>query len=91
MALHLIACTTPENLGFTWEMVTPEDCLVFLGEGIYALAQAQGAFACPAFALGEDVSLRFGNSGLRVCFQEIDYTELVGLTLAHCPLVSWYD
>lgn len=91
MSLHLIF--SPKGANACLDRWSPEDCVVLLGDGIYAANQlTQSHVPTAAIAMmASDAEARGITESEQGGVSRIDYKQLVGLTEEHSPIVSWND
>lgn len=86
-ALHLIS--NPSALADCLKVAGPQDVMVLLENGVYALAaMARAAKDTPTqsfWTIAEDVAIR----GLPAQASDIDYPQLVLLCTEHQPIATW--
>lgn len=85
--LHLIS--TPNALADCLKVAGPQDVMVLLENGVYALAHlAQAAQTTPTqsfWTIADDVATR----GLPAQASDIGYPQLVELCIEHQPIATW--
>jgi len=84
MTLHLVF--NPQGFASCLQRRDPADPMVLLGDGTYALTQSD----VECFVLKEDAAAR-GITSNGKNLRNIDYAELVELSMNHGPVVSWAD
>ena len=91
MSLHLIF--SPKGANACLDRCSPDDRLVLLGDGVYAANRlTQSPFPAAAIdMMASDAEARGITGSERGGISRIDYKQLVRLTEAHSPIVSWHD
>lgn len=93
MALHLLGSINNDVVGNCLAGLDSEDCLLLLGDGVYALTSELSVSALrksnvQLFALAEDVRLRLPN--LQPTLTLVSYAQWVELCVRSGPTISWY-
>ncbi|WP_053979290.1 sulfurtransferase complex subunit TusB [Marinagarivorans algicola] len=89
MTLHIVSQNNPFVLKNCLAVAGPNDALVFINDGVYALATHAALVKRPlTYALAHDITTR--GLTLNHLIEPLSYSQFVALSCQYNPVQSWY-